>query len=181
MNKNNNKKSKQVQVHDRDKTENNKYTKIKNRKKMTNDTNCPYEINAIPILKNTQIKINKNYNENNMNIQVYSTYKTENKNHMQIRKKNLVTKNTKCHSEMNITYINKNIRIKIGKNNNDSSACAQAHGTYNSENNKYIKIESKKKTMTNNTKCHSKINVTYINKNTGIKINKNNNERNKQV
>jgi hypothetical protein len=40
INKNNNKKGKQEQVHGRDKTKNNKYTKTKNRKKMTNDTNC---------------------------------------------------------------------------------------------------------------------------------------------
>jgi hypothetical protein len=74
---------------------------------------------------------------------------------------------------MNVIVLNKNIQIKINKNNNNRDVCVQACSNYKLENNKYIQTKNKK-IMTNNTKCHSEIKVTLSNKSIKIKISKNN-------
>jgi hypothetical protein len=62
-----------------------------------------------------------------------------------------MTYDTKCHFEKtNVIVLDKNIQIKINKNNNDRDAHVQAHSDHKLENNENKQTKNKK-TMTYDT------------------------------
>jgi hypothetical protein len=81
-----------------------------------------------------------------------------------------MTNDTKCHFEINVINIHKNIKIKINvKNDSHRDVHVQIHDAHKINKNKYTQT-IKNKTMTINTKCHFKLNVTFMNKSIEIKI-----------
>jgi hypothetical protein len=87
-----------------------------------------------------------------------------------------VTNDTKCHFDINVTFINKNIKIKINKNPKNEDECTQVRSAHESKNRKFIHLKGNNKIMTNDTKYHFEINIIITYKNINIQINlKNNN------
>jgi hypothetical protein len=62
-----------------------------------------------------------------------------------------VTNDTKCHHDINVIFINKNIKPKTNKNTKNKSKCAQVRNTHESKNRKVIYLKGNDKTMTNDT------------------------------
>jgi hypothetical protein len=131
---------------------------------MTNDTKCHSEITVIVLNnKNIKIKIEKNNNNRDTCAQVCSTYINKNNKHLYLKNIKIVINDTKCHSEISVTFINKNITIKTSKNNNDRGMCVQVHGIYKTKINKYIQIKNKK-LIINDTKCPFEMNMIFLDK-----------------
>jgi hypothetical protein len=142
---------------------------------VTNYTKYYTETNDTHLNIYTKIKIcPKNNIDRGINAQSHNIHKTEKNTHTQIINNKNITNDTKCHLKISVTFINKNIKIKINKNNIEMGLHMQAHNTHKTKNNKYIKIKNEKIKI-NDTNCHFKINITGINKNKKIKINENNN------
>jgi hypothetical protein len=156
----------------------NKYNKYKQNNKnerMTNDTKYHCDINITLMNKKIKMNINNKAEECSTFTQVHSVYKPKNSKHTQLK---TMTNDTKCHFDINVIFMNKNIKTKINKNTENKATCVQAYSMHETKNRKFIYLKKNSKTMTNDTKCYFEINIIVMYKNIKIKINvKNNNDR----
>jgi hypothetical protein len=167
INKNTKNKGECTQAHSVHEPKNRKFIHLKeNNKIMTNDTKCHFEINIIVTHKNIKIKINlKNNNTIGGCAQVHDTHKMNKNKNTQIIKNKITISNTKYHFKLNVIFMNKNIEIKINKNNNDRDKCV--HNAYKIKKRKSTQ-KTKNEIIINDTKCHFETNNTHINKNKNI-------------
>jgi hypothetical protein len=144
-------------------------TQIKIKIKLTLDTKCQFD-NKININdKNIKTKI-RIYSINTYSCTLTcSVHEIKHTIYKQINNNNKMT--NECHCDKNVTLTNKNIKIKYSKNNGAINTGVETHSPCNNKYSKY-KQNNNNKRMTNDTKCHCYINVTFINKK--IKINTNN-------
>jgi hypothetical protein len=131
-----------------------------------------FEIIVTVIHKNIKIKINvKNNSDRDVHGQIHDVHKINKNKYTQIIKNKTVTINTKCHFKLNVTFMNKDIEIKINKNNNDRGECTQIRSAYKIKERKYTQ-KIKNEIVVNDIKCHFDTNDIYINKNKNIEKNK---------
>jgi hypothetical protein len=160
--------------------ETNKYNeskKINKNKRMTNDIKCHFDINVIFMNKKMKTNINNNTEDRGACAQARSAHGPKNGKQIKLKNNKTVTNDTKCHYDINVTFINKNIKTKTNKNTKNKSECTQARSAHESKNREFIHLKGNNKTMTNDTKCHCAINVIVTHKNIKIQINlKNNND-----
>jgi hypothetical protein len=98
-----------------------------------------------------------------MHVQTHNVHKINKNKNTQIIKNKKVTINPKCHFKLNVTFMNKSIKIKINKNINDIGECVQTHSIYKIKKRKYTQT-TKNEIVINDTKCHFETNNNYIKK-----------------